>query len=177
MTAMPEQRDVVELLTEEHRQVQELFDGYRAAGDPAQRRRLVERITVEVVRHSVAEESHLYPTVRTALPDGDQIADEEIEELAEAERILAELDALDPRDREFDPLVRRLMDVVSMHIRGEEDLVFPELRDRLTTEELLILGLRVGETTAPVPPLSPEGPGPGRTLADRVRERLTGRGR
>ncbi|QKV91866.1 hemerythrin domain-containing protein [Streptomyces sp. NA02950] len=180
MTAMPGQRDVVELLTADHRQVQELFDGYRNAGDPAQRRRLVERITVEVVRHSVAEEAHLYPTVRTALPDGDEVADEEIEELAEAARILADLDALDPRDREFDPLVRRLMDVVSMHIRGEEDLVFPELRERLTPEELLALGLRVGETTAAAraaPPLSPEAPGPGRTLADRVRDQLTGRGR
>ncbi|MEU8826758.1 hemerythrin domain-containing protein [Streptomyces sp. NPDC048636] len=177
MTAMPEPRDVVELLTADHRQVQELFEGYRTAGDPGERRRLVERITVEVVRHSVAEETHLYPTVRTALPDGDQVADEEMEELSEAERLLAELDALDPRDREFDPLVRRLMDVVSMHIRGEEDLVFPELRERLTAEELLALGLRVGETTAVAPPLSPEGPGPGRTLADRVREQLTGRGR
>ncbi|MFE5125464.1 hypothetical protein [Streptomyces sp. NPDC056669] len=69
---------------------------------------------------------------------------------------------------------------MSMHIRGEEDLVFPELRERLTPEERMMLGLRVGEAAAAargVPPVSPEGPGPGRTLADRVRERLTGRTR
>ncbi|MBB4781698.1 hemerythrin domain-containing protein [Streptomyces rapamycinicus] len=180
MTATPEQHDVVALLTADHRVVHDLFEGYRTTTDPERRRQLVDRMTVEVVRHSVAEEVHLYPTVRKALPKGDRIADEEIEELAEAERILADLDAVDPRDRRFDPLVRELMDVVSMHIRGEEDLVFPELRERLTPEERMALGLRVGEAAAAVrgaPPVSPEGPGPGRTLADRVREQLTGRTR
>ncbi|MER8153686.1 hemerythrin domain-containing protein [Streptomyces sp. NPDC094472] len=180
MTAMPEQHDVVDVLTADHHAVRNLFEGYRATTDPDQRRQLVDRMTVEVVRHSVAEETYLYPTVRKALPNGDRIADEEIEELTEAERILSDLDAVDPRDRRFDPLVRDLMDVVAMHIRGEEDLVFPELRERLTPEERMMLGLRVGEATAAaqgVPPVSPEGPGPGRTLADRVRERLTGRTR
>ncbi|MBL1115161.1 hemerythrin domain-containing protein [Streptomyces sp. 110] len=180
MTATPEQHDVVALLTADHRTVRDLFEGYRAATDPERRRQLVDRMTVAVVRHSVTEEVHLYPTVRKALPNGDRIADEEIEELTEAERILSDLDAVDPRDRRFDPLVRELMDVVSMHIRGEEDLVFPELRERLTPEERMALGLRVGEAAAAaqgVPPVSPEGPGPGRTLADRVRERLTGRTR
>ncbi|MCQ8831143.1 hemerythrin domain-containing protein [Streptomyces malaysiensis] len=180
MTAMPEEHDVVDVLTADHRTVRTLFEGYRATIDPERRRQLVHRMTVEVVRHSVAEETYLYPTVRKALPNGDRIADEEIEELAEAERILSDLDAVDPADRIFDPLVRDLMDVVSMHIRGEEDLVFPELRERLTPEERMVLGLRVGEAAAAargVPPVSPEGPGPGRTLADRVRERLTGRTR
>ncbi|MEU4895574.1 hemerythrin domain-containing protein [Streptomyces sp. NPDC044780] len=188
MTATPEQHDVVDVLTADHRAVRALFEGYRTATEPELRRQLVDRITVEVVRHSVAEEAHLYPTVRKALPNGDRIADEEIEELTEAERILSDLDAVDPRDRRFDPLVRDLMDVMSMHIRGEEDLVFPELRERLTPEERMALGLRVSEATAaargvapvgePVSePISPEGPGPGRTLADRVREQLTGRTR
>ncbi|MBP8537656.1 hemerythrin domain-containing protein [Streptomyces sp. MK37H] len=180
MTAMPEQHDVVDLLTADHRAVRDLFEVYRTTTDPELRRQLVDRMTVAVVRHSVAEEVHLYPTVRKALPNGDRIADEEIEELTEAERILSDLDAVDPRDRRFDPLVRELMDVVSMHIRGEEDLVFPELRERLTPEERMALGLRVGEAAAAVrgaPPVSPEGPGPGRTLADRVREQLTGRTR
>ncbi len=180
MTATPEQHDVVDVLTADHHTVRNLFEGYRATTDPDQRRQLVDRMTVEVVRHSVAEESYLYPTVRKALPNGDRIANEEIEELTEAERILSDLDAVDPRDRRFNPLVRDLMDVMSMHIRGEEDLVFPELRERLTPEERMMLGLRVGEATTAargVPPVSPEGPGPGRTLADRVRERLTGRTR
>ncbi|MBA6441361.1 MULTISPECIES: hemerythrin domain-containing protein [Streptomyces] len=180
MTATPEQHDVVTLLTADHHAVRDLFEGYRTTTDPELRRQLVDRITVAVVRHSVTEEVHLYPTVRKALPNGDRIADEEIEELTEAERILSDLDAVDPRDRRFDPLVRELMEVVSMHIRGEEDLVFPELRERLTPEERMALGLRVGEAAAAVrgvPPVSPEGPGPGRTLADRVREQLTGRTR
>lgn len=187
MTGMPQQRDVVDLLTADHREVQVLFEGYRANADPGQRRLLVERITVEIVRHSVAEEQYLYPTVRRALPDGDEVAEREIEELSEAERILGDLEDLDPADRRFDSLVRELYDVVSMHIRGEEDVIFPELRERLTEEERMALGLRVGEAKAatPDPPGGQIGGGQagggsvntGRPLAERVREWLSGPGR
>ncbi|MEU9793073.1 hemerythrin domain-containing protein [Streptomyces sparsogenes] len=203
MTAMPQQHDVVDLLTADHREVQDLFEGYRASADPGQRRLLVDRITVELVRHSVAEEQYLYPTVRKALPNGDEVAEREIGELLEAERILGDLDRLDPADRRFDSLVRDLFDVVSMHIRGEEDVIFPELRERLTAEERLALGLRVGEakTATPTRPYpargqggggqggtgaggqtggasgeaaSGEGVSKGRPLADRVRDWLAG---
>lgn len=200
MTGMPQQHDVVDLLTADHREVQGLFEGYRASTDPGQRRQLVDRITVEVVRHSVAEEQYLYPTVRRALPDGDEVAEREMEELSEAERILGDLENVDPADRRFDSLVRELYDVVSMHIRGEEDVIFPELRERLTEEERMALGLRVGEAMAATPA---QPPYPGRTqggeaqsdtssgvgemsemavnrdrpLAERVREWLSGPGR
>ncbi|MEU1664786.1 hemerythrin domain-containing protein [Streptomyces sparsogenes] len=203
MTAMPQQHDVVDLLTADHREVQDLFEGYRTSADPGQRRLLVDRITVELVRHSVAEEQYLYPTVRKALPNGDEVAEREIEELLEAERILGDLDRLDPADRRFDSLVRDLFDVVSMHIRGEEDVIFPELRERLTAEERLALGLRVGEakTATPTRPYpgrgrgggepdgtgaggesggasgeaaSGEGVSKGRPLAERVRDWLAG---
>ncbi|MES4902724.1 MULTISPECIES: hemerythrin domain-containing protein [unclassified Streptomyces] len=156
---MPQQHDVVDLLTSDHHEVQELFEGYRASVDPGERRLLVERITVEIVRHSVAEEQYLYPTVRKALPNGDEVAEREIEELAEAERILGDLERTDTADRRFDALVRELYDVVSMHIRGEEDVIFPELRERLTAEERLALGLRVGEAKA----ITPAQPYPGRS--------------
>ncbi|MGY0057283.1 hemerythrin domain-containing protein [Streptomyces sp. LZ34] len=153
---MPQQHDVVDLLTADHREVQGLFEGYRASADPGERRLLVERITVEIVRHSVAEEQYLYPTVRKALPNGDEVAEQEMEELSEAERILGDLEQLDAADRRFDALVRELYDVVSMHIRGEEDVIFPELRERLTPEERMALGLRVGEakTATPTQPYS-----------------------
>ncbi|MGO4757072.1 hemerythrin domain-containing protein, partial [Streptomyces sp. 2MCAF27] len=178
MTGMPQQHDVVDLLTADHREVQELFEGYRASADPGERRLLMEQITVEIVRHSVAEEQYLYPTVRKALPNGDEVAEREMEELSEAERILGDLERLDTADRRFDALVRELYDVVSMHIRGEEDVIFPELRERLTPEERLALGLRVGEAKSanPGPPGEEIGDGVSkeRPLAERVREWLSG---
>ncbi|MFI1334887.1 hemerythrin domain-containing protein [Streptomyces sp. NPDC020845] len=194
---MPQQHDVVDLLTADHREVQELFEGYRASADPGERRLLMEQITVEIVRHSVAEEQYLYPAVRKALPNGDEVAEREMEELSEAERILGDLERLDTADRRFDALVRELYDVVSMHIRGEEDVIFPELRERLTPEERMALGLRVGEAKSATPtepcPCGTQGGeahGSGtqnpssdaggvskeRPLAERVREWLSGSG-
>ncbi|MEU5643421.1 hemerythrin domain-containing protein [Streptomyces milbemycinicus] len=162
MTGIPQQPDVVDLLTADHREVQELFEGYRTCADPGERRLLMEQITVEIVRHSVAEEQYLYPTVRKALPNGDEVAEREMEELSEAERILGDLERLDTADRRFDALVRELYDVVSMHIRGEEDVIFPELRERLTPEERMTLGVRVGEAKSATPSEPYPGGTPGR---------------
>ncbi|WP_405427915.1 hypothetical protein [Micromonospora sp. NBC_00617] len=46
---------------------------------PEYRRQLTDVVIAELVRHAVAEEAYVYPTARKALPDGDQIADHEID--------------------------------------------------------------------------------------------------
>lgn len=51
--------DVIEELTADHREVDELFD--RTEAVPArgsERRRLLDQLTIELVRHAVAEEQH-----------------------------------------------------------------------------------------------------------------------
>lgn len=48
-------------------------------------------MTTELVRHSVAEEQFMYPAARKHLEGGDQIADHEIEEHAEAEEVMKHL--------------------------------------------------------------------------------------
>jgi hemerythrin superfamily protein len=65
-------RDVIELLTHDHREVESMFDKLTAVIDPGERRQIADQITIELVRHSVAEEQYLYPacasTYRTATP-------------------------------------------------------------------------------------------------------------
>ncbi|WP_326715769.1 hemerythrin domain-containing protein [Streptomyces sp. NBC_01474] len=79
-------------LTVDHREVDELF--IRIEAQPARdtrRRELVDELTVELVRHSVAEEQYLYPAVREHVDGGDALADKELEDHAEAERLLKDL--------------------------------------------------------------------------------------
>ena len=63
--------NVIQELTADHREVDALFAQIEAlpAADP-QRRELANRLTMELVRHSVTEEEYLYPTVRRYVDDG-----------------------------------------------------------------------------------------------------------
>ncbi|MFF1650848.1 hemerythrin domain-containing protein [Streptomyces sp. NPDC058240] len=71
--------NVIEELMADHHEVKELFAQIEAqpVGHP-QRRELADRLTAELVRHSVAEEMHLYPAVREHVRDGAVLADKEL---------------------------------------------------------------------------------------------------
>lgn len=56
--------DVIQELTADHREVDGLFDRIEAVpARGSERRRLLDQLTIELVRHAVAEEQHLYPAV------------------------------------------------------------------------------------------------------------------
>ncbi|MFD0415299.1 hemerythrin domain-containing protein [Streptomyces sp. NPDC127108] len=180
--------NVIMELTIDHHEVEEFFAKIESqpVGDE-QRRKLADELTIELVRHSVAEEVHLYPAVREHVPGGDEIADKEIADHARVEQLLKDLEGLDATDPDFDHLVARLKLEVSEHVRDEEARLFPLLVAAWTPEGLDELGdkVRSAKNTAPTRP-HPAGPstppgnkllGPGLGLVDRARDLLTGRGK
>ncbi|MFC6880624.1 MULTISPECIES: hemerythrin domain-containing protein [Actinomadura] len=181
-----DRRDVIEVLAHDHREVEEMFEELSGTADPGQRRRITDDITIELVRHSVAEEMYLYPAARERVPGGDEIADRELTEHADVERILKDLEKADTAGPDFPALVRRLMDSVTEHIQEEETVLFPKLVASATGEELLELGDKVQSAKRRAPtrphPSAPDKPplnkllAPGAGLVDRVRDHLSGRG-
>jgi hypothetical protein len=117
----------------------------------------------------------------------DEIADKEIEDHAEAERIMEEPEGAEPDGIEFDRLMTALMTEIRSHAREEEDTLFPRLRTPASEDELTQLGdkVRQAKKTAPTcphpsaPDTQPanELPAPGAGMVDRVRDALTGRGK
>lgn len=183
---MSEQRNVVEVLTHDHREVEELFGQIEAAaGDAELVGDLIEQITIELVRHSVAEEQWLYPAVRERVDGGAEIADREIAEHGQAEQLLKDLERLEPADRDYWQKLVSLMTDVRQHIGEEEGEVFPKLIASSTPDQLRDLGAKVeaAKKTAPTRPhpSSPSTPpankilSPGVGLIDRLRAALTGR--
>ena len=179
-------RDVVDLLIEDHHRIEQLFVELEAGtGTPERRRDLASVMIAELIRHAVAEEQYVYPTAREVLPDGDHKAEHEIEEHAEAERTLNELDGLDPADPRFDVLLTRLTGTIRHHVADEESDLFPRLRAGCTAEELVDLGRKVQQAknlapTRPHPSAPDHAPlnrllGPGTGLVDRMRDAMTGR--
>ena len=183
-----QQQDVIEILTKDHREVETMFVELEQLmanpGDDERRKDLVDQVTIELVRHAVAEEVVVYPRVL------EKVSEEEAErakrEHAEAEETMKRLERLDPDDAAFDSELRTLMSEIRQHVIEEEGEMFPHLRQVLSQDELVTLGTQVQaiKKLAPTRP-HPSVPndalprlaaGPVAGLFDRLRDLASGRG-
>jgi|SRR4051794_17891677 hemerythrin superfamily protein len=179
------QQDLIDAIVTDHREVEAVFDEIEGSADQRHRRELVEHVIVELVRHSVAEEQYLYPTARKVLPDGDELADHELEEHAEAEQVMKEIENTEATDPKFDVLVGKLIEDIRHHLQDEENDLLPKLRDACDAGQLRDLGEKFARAKKMAPtrphPAAPDRPpankilDPGAGLIDRVRDALSGR--
>ncbi|MCC9311808.1 hemerythrin domain-containing protein [Kitasatospora sp. RB6PN24] len=176
--------NVINELMTDHREVAEMFARIRAlpAGDE-RRREVADQFTIELVRHSVAEEQYLYPAVREHVPGGEALADKEVADHAAVEKLLKDLEEVDCGDARFSVLVDRIVSEVEAHVRDEEENLFPALIGACPPEKLDELGeqVRRAKKLAPTRP-HPDAPdskllAAGTGLVDRARDLVTGRGR
>jgi hypothetical protein len=150
----------------------------------SRRKELTDQVTIELVRHSVAEEVLVYPKVE------DRVSKEEAEhareEHAEAEETLKRLEKLDADDPTFEDELATLMKEIRHHIEDEEGEMFAHMRETIDADELRTLGGRV-EAFKKVAPTRPHpnvpnealprtAAGPAASLFDRMRDLATGRG-
>ncbi|WP_330350694.1 hemerythrin domain-containing protein [Streptomyces sp. NBC_00582] len=180
--------NVIDELMTDHREVEELFGKIeRLPAGHKDRKMYADQATIELVRHSVAEEAFLYPAVREHVPGGDALADKELEDHAGAERIMKDLEGCAAEDADFDELIGKLMGEIREHIADEEQNLFPRLRSSCPPDALDKLGdkVRTAKKTAPTRPhpTAPDKPpankmlAPGVGLVDRLRDALSGRGK
>jgi CCR4-NOT transcriptional regulation complex NOT5 subunit len=149
------------------------------------KRELVDEVTIGLVKHSVAEETQVYPLVEK------QVDKEEAEhakhEHAEAEETMKRLERMDADDAQFDPEVQTLIREIRHHVEHEESRMFTELRARLGRDQLVELAGKVEGVKKLAPtrahPLTPnEGivrtvAGPVASLLDHLRDAVSGRGK
>jgi hemerythrin-like domain-containing protein len=164
-----------------------MFTQFEQATDAKERRVIADKIIIELVRHSEAEEQAVYPLARKHIDNGDQIIEHEIDEHSQAERIMKELDGMDPGDPQFGVLMQQLMTSIKEHIGEEENEMFPKFRAAVDQSELDKLGETVKALKKILPthphPMAPDHPpfnallAPGAALVDRARDLLTGRGK
>ncbi|MFJ9822466.1 hemerythrin domain-containing protein [Streptomyces sp. NPDC101151] len=180
--------NVIDELVTDHREVEEIFGKIEVLPSGDKNRKVyADQATMELVRHSVAEEAYLYPAVRQYVAGGDALADKEIEDHAKAERIMKDLEGCEADDPQFDRLMSTLMSEIRMHIADEEENLFPRLRAACSADALDGLGDKVRQAkkmapTRPHPSAPSEPPAnkllaPGVGLVDRLRDAMTGRGK
>jgi hemerythrin superfamily protein len=180
--------NVIEELTTDHREVDEMFAQIEKlpVGSP-ERRELADKLTIELVRHSVAEEQYLYPAVREHIEGGDALADKEIADHRKVEQMLKDLEGRPADDEKFDHLVAKLKLEVSAHVADEEQHLFPRLAKACSGKDLDVLGEQIRKAKKAAPtrphPSAPDTPpankllAPGTGLVDRLRDALSGRGK
>jgi len=185
-----DQRDVIEVLEHDHREVEQMFaelESLRGASseqDKERRKAVTEQVTIELVRHSVAEEVLVYPMVESKVSSEE--AEHAREEHAEAEETLQRLEKLDADDPAFDDELATLMREIRHHIEDEEGEMFAHMRKVIDQDERRKLGARVEAfkkvaPTRPHPnvpnePLPRIAAGPAASMFDRMRDLATGRG-
>lgn len=174
-------RDVIDVLTRDHRRVEDMFVRVTALSPGDRRRRyVVARVITELMRHALAEERYLYPAIREHVPDGERLAAEKVADHAVTRRTIEELDGLDPSDARFDDVFRRLVGTAHEHLEDEETNLFPKLVGACEAGVLHELGTKIEDVkrVTPVWPYdgapdapsldgwpgsgSGSGPGPGR---------------
>jgi hemerythrin-like domain-containing protein len=185
-----QQRDVIEVLEHDHREVEAMFRelealrGVSTEEANARRREVTDQVTIELVRHSVAEEVLVYPQVESKVSAEE--AEHARKEHAEAEETLSRLEKLDADDPAFDDELATLMREIRHHIDEEERQMFAHMRQVIDQDELRTLGGRV-EAFKKVAPTRPHpnvpnealprlAAGPAASLLDRMRDLATGRG-
>jgi hemerythrin-like domain-containing protein len=185
------QQDVVDVLTADHREFDRIFtqlEGLLGRSDPESLRRkreLVDEVTIGLVKHSVAEETQVYPRVEKQV-DKDE-AEHAKEEHAEAEETMKRLERMDPEDPEFDAVVAELILEIRHHVEEEEGRMFTELRASFTRDELVEMAEKVAAVKKIAPtrahPMTPNeagvrlAVGPVASLLDHLRDAVSGRGK
>ncbi|GAA3546814.1 hemerythrin domain-containing protein [Kribbella ginsengisoli] len=133
--------DVVDLIMQDHREVERLFDELKK--HPEKRKNLVPVLTTLLFAHSRAEEAEVYPAAAAEAGIADDVEHSQ-EEHIEADQLLEKLAAIDPDSAAFDQALDKLVEAITHHVNEEESSVLPGMRAKLTTARLTELGEAFG---------------------------------
>jgi hemerythrin-like domain-containing protein len=179
MTAVETERDVVELLIEQHDEIRSLLSEVRQVQGPA-KQEVFQELTRLLAVHETAEEAVVHPVARRKLDGGDDVVDQRLEEEDRAKKELADLYDMGVDHPDFDRRLEAFAGEVNQHAMNEESQEFLRLRSVVSAETLhrMAGALKVAQKAAPTRP-HPNAPesamanvlaGPPMALFDRVRD-------
>lgn len=123
--------DAIELLTRQHREVEEMFERFENMTDRAKvsKKKLADEICNALIMHTTIEEEIFYPATREASEDTEDMVDEAVVEHASAKDLIAQIMEMDPGDELYDAKVKVLGEMIEHHVEEEEKEMFPKTRE------------------------------------------------
>ncbi len=125
-------RDPFERLIQDHRRIRSVLNEMARIpeGSPARRAKLFLKLKRTLAKHTMAEEDVVYPLLHG--PVGDTQRSKQLyDEHADVKIHLYELEHLLMRNANWGDRVQMLRDFIEGHIRDEEEVQFPRLRQFL----------------------------------------------
>jgi hemerythrin superfamily protein len=138
--------DAIEMLKEQHREVESLFEKYDEKGDHAEKgkQQIFEAIADALAIHATIEEKHFYPAIKERRTE--DILLEALEEHLGIKRVIADLLRVDSSDETFDAKMKVLKEQVEHHVEEEESDLFPKVKKIFDREELTAIATQMQRT-------------------------------
>ena len=176
---MSQQRDVLDEVVKDHREIQALFGRVKSTTGN-KKRDAFQDLAKKLVSHETAEQEIVHPLSEAA--GATAVKEHRLAEEKEAEQLLASLVGLEVGSPEFDDLFQRLESDVLTHARSEESEEHPRIRGDVSADDLrgLAGAFKAAEAIAPTRP-HPRGPtsaagnlvmGPIVSVVDRTRDAI-----
>ena len=122
-------KDAIQLLRQDHREVEDLFEQFEKASGDGRKEKLAQQICKELIIHSMIEEEIFYPACKGKIDD-DLLKEGYVEHDA-AKILIAEIQAGEPSDEFYDTKVKVLKEEIEHHVKEEErqaDSMFSQAR-------------------------------------------------
>ena len=151
MTDAPAAPDTIDtVLRSDHAAIGHVLAELRETGSP----HLFEQLCADVVRHFVAEEQYLLPSVRLHVADGRARSEAAFAEHQRVERLLRALEHEDIRGERISRHLDEVEQALAEHVRVQEEELLPALTAALDADSLAELGEDVlgAEQLAPTHP-------------------------
>jgi hypothetical protein len=124
----------------DHVRLNELLDEVKSTTGEAQDEVLT-RMCRLVFPHAFAEEAVLWPAVRRAVPEAEELTLEVEQEHQEINELMAAVERSRHYDDDREELLARAFDLLDDDVRDEEDEILPRLQEALSHGELQRLGV------------------------------------
>ncbi|WP_439815452.1 hemerythrin domain-containing protein [Zavarzinia sp. CC-PAN008] len=108
----------VQLLKQDHRDVEKMFDEYEQLDKGADKQALFNRIALALKVHTALEEEIFYPEERGDVED--DMLDEAYVEHDGAKKLIAEIEGMQPDEEFYDAKVKVLGEYIKHHVKEEE---------------------------------------------------------
>lgn len=118
MAKPPQNRDALQMLADDHRTVEQLFEKYENARGASAQAKIVRRICEELIIHAMIEEQVFYPAVRDTVEE-DMMDEAQVEHDSAKALILSLLQA-EPDEAYYEAKVSVLKEQVEHHVYEEE---------------------------------------------------------
>ena len=156
-------QDATQLLTQDHREVEALFEKFEKASGDGAKEKLARQICTELKIHTMIEEEIFYPALRGKIPDDD--LDEAMVEHDGAKVLINDIEAGSPDSNYYEAKVKVLQEQIEHHVKEEErqhDNIFSQARktdvdldalgEQMQARKMELMALAEGKGLPPAQP-------------------------